>query len=57
MQTGDITVKEAVTKATATPTTSVSKIGQLNTNNSGIKATVYDKKVKMLLNLLVVRIL
>ncbi|MGI2286502.1 GW dipeptide domain-containing protein [Staphylococcus cohnii] len=46
MQTGDITVKEAVTKATATPTTSVSKIGQLNTNNSGIKATVYDKKGK-----------
>ncbi|MFL1420375.1 glucosaminidase domain-containing protein [Staphylococcus ureilyticus] len=44
MQTGDITVKEAVTKAT--PTTSVSKIGQLNTNNSGIKATVYDKKGK-----------
>src|SRR5699024_12581110 len=38
--------KEAVTKATATPTTSVSKIGQLNTNNSGIKATVYDKKGK-----------
>ncbi|WP_210134153.1 GW dipeptide domain-containing protein [Staphylococcus sp. GDY8P119P] len=46
MQTGDITVKEAVTKATATPTTSVSKIGQLNTNNSGIKTTVYDKKGK-----------
>ncbi|WP_192945582.1 glucosaminidase domain-containing protein [Staphylococcus cohnii] len=46
MQTGDITVKEAITKATATPTTSVSKIGQLNTNNSGIKTTVYDKKGK-----------
>ena len=46
MQTGDITVKEAVKKATATPTTSVSKIGQLNTNNSGIKTTVYDKKGK-----------
>ena len=44
MQTADITVKEAVTKATAT--TSVSKIGQLNTNNSGIKTTVYDKKGK-----------
>ncbi|MGX0330599.1 GW dipeptide domain-containing protein [Staphylococcus cohnii] len=46
MQTADITVKEAVTKATATATTSVSKIGQLNTNNSGIKTTVYDKKGK-----------
>ncbi|MGX0001519.1 GW dipeptide domain-containing protein, partial [Staphylococcus cohnii] len=46
MQTADITVKEAVTKATATATTSVSKIGQLDTNNSGIKTTVYDKKGK-----------
>ncbi len=45
MQTGDITVKE-VAKATTNPTQSVNKIGQLNTKNSGIKATVYDQKGK-----------
>ncbi|RIO41984.1 glucosaminidase domain-containing protein [Staphylococcus nepalensis] len=46
MQTRDITVKEAATQATSTPTKSVSKIGQLNTNNAGIKTTVYDQKGK-----------
>ncbi|UBV39380.1 GW dipeptide domain-containing protein [Staphylococcus xylosus] len=46
MQTGDITVKEVAKKATTNPTQSVNKIGQLNTKNSGIKATVYDQKGK-----------
>ncbi|WP_217971727.1 GW dipeptide domain-containing protein [Staphylococcus xylosus] len=46
MQTGDITVKEVAKKATTNQTQSVNKIGQLNTKNSGIKATVYDQKGK-----------
>ncbi|NWK84438.1 glucosaminidase domain-containing protein [Staphylococcus sp. GSSP0090] len=46
MQTGDITVKEAAKKPAATQTQTVSKIGQLNTTNSGIKTTVYDPKGK-----------
>lgn len=50
MQTGDITVKETAKKPAATQTQTVSKIGQLNATNSGIKTTVYDQKVKMHLN-------
>ena len=46
MQTGDITVNEAATKNTANPTQSVSKIGQLNNTNSGIKTKVNDTKSK-----------
>ncbi|MCE5006940.1 GW dipeptide domain-containing protein [Staphylococcus equorum] len=46
MQTGDITVNEAATKNTANPTQSVSKIGQLNNTNSGIKTKVNDTKAK-----------
>ncbi|PTH90885.1 GW dipeptide domain-containing protein [Staphylococcus xylosus] len=46
MQTGDITVKEVAKKATTNQTQSVNKIGQLNTKNSGIKATVYDQQGK-----------
>nr|CAC51118.1 putative bifunctional autolysin [Staphylococcus xylosus] len=46
MQTGDIKVKEAATKATSNQTQNISKIGQLNTKNSGIKATVYDQQGK-----------
>ncbi|PTI80779.1 autolysin [Staphylococcus xylosus] len=46
MQTGDITVKEVAKKATTNQTQNVSKIGQLNTKNSGIKATVYDQQGK-----------
>lgn len=46
MQTGDITVNEATTKNTANPTQSVSKIGQLNNTNSGIKTKVNDTKAK-----------
>ncbi|RIM77391.1 autolysin [Staphylococcus xylosus] len=46
MQTGDITVKEVTKKARTNQTQSVSKIGQLNTKNSGIKATVYDQQGK-----------
>ncbi|WP_409328035.1 GW dipeptide domain-containing protein [Staphylococcus pseudoxylosus] len=46
MQTGDIKVKEVAKKATTNQTQNVSKIGQLNTKNSGIKATVYDQQGK-----------
>ncbi|MDW4299485.1 GW dipeptide domain-containing protein [Staphylococcus saprophyticus] len=46
MQTGDITVKETAKKPAATQTQTVSKIGQLNATNSGIKTTVYDPKGK-----------
>ncbi|MDW4410613.1 GW dipeptide domain-containing protein [Staphylococcus saprophyticus] len=46
MQTGDITVKETAKKPVATQTQTVSKIGQLNATNSGIKTTVYDPKGK-----------
>ncbi|PKI06136.1 autolysin [Staphylococcus xylosus] len=46
MQTGDITVKEVAKKATTNQTLRVNKIGQLNTKNSGIKATVYDQQGK-----------
>ncbi|MFQ3801470.1 GW dipeptide domain-containing protein [Staphylococcus equorum] len=46
MQTGDITVNEAATKNTANPTQSVSKIGQLNNTNFGIKTKVNDTKAK-----------
>ncbi|MDW5472109.1 GW dipeptide domain-containing protein [Staphylococcus equorum] len=46
MQTGDITVNETATKNTANPTQSVSKIGQLNNTNSGIKTKVNDTKAK-----------
>ncbi|MDW8546390.1 GW dipeptide domain-containing protein [Staphylococcus pseudoxylosus] len=46
MQTGDITVKEVAKKATTNQTQNVSEIGQLNTKNSGIKATVYDQQGK-----------
>ncbi|WP_436855373.1 GW dipeptide domain-containing protein [Staphylococcus caeli] len=46
MLTGDITVKEAAKKATTNQTQTVSKIGQLNTKNSGVKSTVYDEKGK-----------
>ncbi|MDW8570666.1 GW dipeptide domain-containing protein [Staphylococcus shinii] len=46
MQTGDIKVKEAATKATTNQTQNINKIGQLNTKNSGIKATVYDQQGK-----------
>ncbi|WP_432724315.1 GW dipeptide domain-containing protein [Staphylococcus equorum] len=46
MQTGDITVNEVATKNTANPTQSVSKIGQLNNTNSGIKTKVNDTKAK-----------
>lgn len=47
MLTKDIQVKEA-TKAnnTVNKTTNVSKIGQLNTQNSGIKTTVFDEQGK-----------
>ncbi|PHK49810.1 GW dipeptide domain-containing protein [Staphylococcus edaphicus] len=46
MQSRDITVKEAAKKPVANQTQTVSKIGQLNANNSGIKTTVYDPKGK-----------
>ncbi|SUM78108.1 bifunctional autolysin precursor [Staphylococcus saprophyticus] len=46
MQTGDITVKETAKKPAATQTQTISKIGQLNATNSGIKTTVYDPKGK-----------
>ncbi|WP_404475785.1 glucosaminidase domain-containing protein [Staphylococcus pseudoxylosus] len=46
MQTGDIKVKEVAKKATTNQTQNVSKTGQLNTKNSGIKATVYDQQGK-----------
>ncbi|KRG08945.1 GW dipeptide domain-containing protein, partial [Staphylococcus sp. NAM3COL9] len=46
MQTDDITVNEVATKNTANQTQSVSKIGQLNNTNSGIKTAVHDTKSK-----------